>query len=96
MEIQTNSAVLRETCAQTKKLVTRQQRYQAKLKAARHARRKEWQKRRNRDRSLSFDGRRSGAIPSGVPRLGAMNLFTNAKENLIWLQQQNSKRETAF
>jgi hypothetical protein len=68
------TAVPQDTCASTQKVVTKQQRYQAKLKAARKRRKEDHQARIHRDRYLSFDGRRSGESVSGVPRLGALKL----------------------
>lgn len=66
-----------DKCVGTQKVVTRQQRYAAKMKAARKKRRAEWESRRYRDVSWDFDGRLGGGlrgINDGVPRLGTLNL----------------------
>jgi hypothetical protein len=54
--------------------LTAKQRYSAKLKAARHARRKEWEARKYRDQYLTRYGRLSGHINQNIPRLGDIDL----------------------
>ena len=72
----TTTALQQDTCASTQNLVTqtRQQRYQAKQKAARLRRRQEWERRKFAYQSLDFDGRVRFVPASGVPRLGEMTL----------------------
>lgn len=62
------------TCAGTPKLRTRQQRYEAKMKAARKRRKEAWEKRKYAYQSLEFDGRISNTVATGVPRLGTIDL----------------------
>jgi hypothetical protein len=50
------------------------ERRNARLRAARAARRAYRNARLNRDRSLSFDGRYSGRVVAGVPRVGDLRL----------------------
>lgn len=54
--------------------LTAKQRYSAKLKAARHARRREWETRKFRDQHLTFDGRIGGHINQNIPKLGDSDL----------------------
>jgi hypothetical protein len=72
-----------EVCQGAKSDYSRQRRYQEKMKAARRARRKDWQERVMRDRSLGFDGRLQGSRTSGIPRLGSIKLEINHREEKL-------------
>lgn len=64
-----------DRCACTEKVtITPQQRYSAKLKAARAARKADWEKRKFAYQSLAFDGRVNFTPATGVPPLGAIDL----------------------
>jgi hypothetical protein len=54
--------------------LTAKQRYSAKLKSARHARRREWETRKYRDQHLTFDGRIGGHINQTIPQLSDIDL----------------------